>query len=123
MSAQDKYQSLIDIATQNGVNNLQVAEQDGVLYITGSTPSGDVKQQIWDEYNRIDPDYRSGDLVLNIEVEGGGYEEYTVESGDSLSKIASQWGTNWKQIWDANRDQLSDPNKIYPGQKLKIPKG
>jgi LysM repeat protein len=123
MSAQDKYQSLIDIATQNGVNNLQVAEQDGVLYITGSTPSGDVKQQIWDEYNRIDPDYRSGDLVLNIEVEGGGYEEYTVEPGDSLSKIASQWGTNWKQIWDANRDQLSDPNKIYPGQKLKIPKG
>jgi hypothetical protein len=123
MSAQDKYQSLIDIATQNGVNNLQVAEQDGVLYITGSTPNGDVKQQIWDEYNRIDPDYRSGDLVLNIEVEGGGYEEYTVEPGDSLSKIASQWGTNWKQIWDANRDQLSDPNKIYPGQKLKIPKG
>jgi LysM repeat protein len=123
MSAQDKYQSLIDIANQNGVNNLQVAEQDGVLYITGSTPSGDVKQQMWDEYNRIDPDYRSGDLVLNIEVEGGGYEEYTVESGDSLSKIAPRFGTNWKQIWDANRDQLSDPNKIYPGQTLKIPKG
>jgi LysM repeat protein len=122
MSATEKYQSLVDYANQNGVSNLQVAEQDNVLYITGTTTSGDVKQGMWDEYNRIDPDYRSGDLVLNIEVEGGGYEEYTVVPGDSLSKIASHWGTNWKQIWDANRDQLKDPNKIYPGQVLRIPR-
>jgi LysM repeat protein len=122
MSATEKYQSLVDYANQNGVSNLQVAEQDNVLYITGTTTSGDVKQAMWDEYNRIDPDYRSGDLVLNIEVEGGGFEEYTVVAGDSLSKIASHWGTNWKQIWDANRDQLKDPNKIYPGQVLRIPR-
>ena len=122
MSATEKYQSLVDYANQNGVSNLQVAEQDDVLYITGTTTSGDVKQAMWDEYNRIDPDYRSGDLVLNIEVEGGGYEEYTVVPGDSLSKIASHWGTNWKQIWDSNRDQLKDPDKIYPGQVLRIPR-
>lgn len=123
MELTEKYQPLIDIANQNGVSNLQVAEQEGVLYITGTTSNGAVKQQMWDEYGKIDPDYRAGDLVLNIEVEGGGYEEYTVVSGDSLSRIASHWGTNWKQIWDANRDQLKDPNKIYPGQVLKIPKG
>jgi LysM repeat protein len=122
MSATEKYQSLVDYANQNGVSNLQVTEQDGVLYVTGTTTSGDVKQAMWDEYNRIDPDYRSGDLVLNIEVEGGGYEEYTVVPGDSLSKIGSHWGVNWKQIWDANRDQLKDPNKIYPGQVLRIPR-
>jgi len=54
---------------------------------------------MWDEYNRIDPDYRAGDLVLNIEVEGGGYEEYTVASGDNLTKIAKHWNKNWKEIW------------------------
>jgi nucleoid-associated protein YgaU len=122
MALTEKYQSLIDLANQHGISDLQVAEQDNVLYLTGTTTSGEAKQAMWDEYNRIDPDYRAGDLVLNIEVEGGGYEQYTVVSGDSLSKIASHWGTNWKQIWDANRDQLKDPNKIYPGQVLKIPR-
>jgi len=122
MAVTDKYQSLIDLANQNGVSNLQIAEQDGVLYITGTTYSGDIKQQLWDEYNRLDPEYRSGDLVLNIEVEGSGYEEYTVQPGDSLSKIASHWGVNWKEIWDANRGEVKDPNLIHPGQTLRIPK-
>ena len=122
MALTEKYQPLIDIAQQGGVNNLQVTEQDGVLYISGSTAKGDVKQQMWDKYNEIDPDYRAGDLVLNIEVEGGGYEEYTVAPGDSLSKIGKHWNKNWKEIWDTNRDQISDPNKIYPGQKIKIPR-
>ena len=122
MALTDKYQSLIDIANQGGVNNLQVAEQDGVLYVSGSTSNGDMKQQMWDEYNKIDPDYRSGDLVLNIEIEGGGYEEYTVVPGDNLTKIASHWGKNWKEIWDINRAEVPDYNKIFPGQKLRIPR-
>ncbi len=122
MALTEKYQSLIDIANQNGVNNLQVNEQDGVLYVSGSTGNGDVKQQMWDEYNRIDPDYRAGDLVLNIEIEGGGYEEYTVVPGDNLTKIAKNWGKNWKEIWDVNRAEVPDYNKIYPGQKLRIPR-
>jgi hypothetical protein len=122
MAVTDKYQSLVALANQHGVANLQVAEQEGVLYVTGTTNSGDVKNALWDEYNRLDPDYRGGDLVLNIEVEGGGYEEYTVVSGDSLSKIAKHWGINWKQIWDANRDTVSNPNLIHPGQKLRIPR-
>ena len=122
MALTEKYQSLIDIANQNGVNNLQVNEQDGVLYVSGSTGNGDVKQQMWDEYNRIDPDYRAGDLVLNIEIEGGGYEEYTVVPGDNLTKIAKNWGKNWKEIWDVNRAEVPDYNKIYPGQTLRIPR-
>jgi len=122
MSLTEKYQSLVDIATQGGVNNLQVAEQEGVLYVSGSTSNGELKQKIWDEYNKIDPDYRAGDLVLNIEIEGGGFEEYTVVSGDNLTKIGKQWGKNWKEIWDINRAEVPDYNKIYPGQKLRIPK-
>jgi len=121
MELSEKYQPVIEIATQNGVNP-QVAEQDGVLYINGTTNNGDVKQQMWDKYGEIDPDYRSGDLVLNMEVEGGGYEEYTVQPGDSLSKIGSHWGKNWKEIWDTNRDVIgANYNLIHPGQKLRIP--
>lgn len=122
MSLTDKYQSLIDIANQGGINNLQVAEQEGVLYVSGSTSNGDVKQQMWDEYNKIDPDYRAGDLVLNIEIEGGGYDEYTVAAGDNLTKIAKHWNKNWKEIWDVNREEVPDYNKIFPGQKLRIPR-
>jgi hypothetical protein len=122
MALTDKYQSLIAMAGQGGMSDLQVAEQDGVLYVTGKTSDGDLKQRLWDEYNRIDPDYRAGDLVLNVEVEGGGFEEYTVAPGDSLSKIAGKWGLNWKQLWDENRDQISNPDMIHPGQKLRIPR-
>ena len=53
------------------------------------------------------------------------YETYEVKSGDSLSKIAKHYygsGNAWKTIFDANTDVLKDPNKIFPGQKLKIPK-
>jgi nucleoid-associated protein YgaU len=49
---------------------------------------------------------------------------YTVVAGDNLSKIAKHFYGNvnaWKQIFDANRDQLSDPDRIKPGQILKIP--
>lgn len=49
---------------------------------------------------------------------------YVVKSGDSLSKIAkSEYGNagDWKMIYEANKDILKDPDKIFPGQKLKIP--
>lgn len=49
---------------------------------------------------------------------------YTVQKGDSLSKIAKQElgdGNAWKRIFDANRDVLDDPDKIQPGQTLKLP--
>ena len=49
---------------------------------------------------------------------------YVVKSGDSLSKIAkAEYGdaNAWNRIFEANKDILKDPNKIFPGQKLKIP--
>ena len=52
------------------------------------------------------------------------YETYVVAKGDSLSKIAKHFygsGNAWKEIFEANTDILKDPNKIFPGQKLKIP--
>ena len=126
MALRAKYQQLIDTATQSGVTNLQVREQNNVLYIDGDAPSEAVKQQLWDLYNRIDSDYRAGDLVLNITAMGTASheargEEYEVVKGDSLSKIGQKYGVPWKEIFEANRDQIKDPDLIQPGWKLKIP--
>ena len=128
MAVREKYQSLIDLANQSGVSNLQVSEEGDVLHVTGTAPSEDAKQRVWDEYGRLDPDMRSGDLVLNLEVgggsggEGGGGDSYTVKSGDTLSEIGQKHGVAWREIHEANKDVIGDdPDKIRPGQKLRIP--
>lgn len=128
MALRAKYQQLIDEATRSGVTDLQVREQNNVLYIDGNAPSEEVKQRIWDLYNKIDPDYRAGDLVLNINAMGtsahaakADYQEYEVVKGDSLSKIGQKYGVPWKEIYEANRDLIKDPDLIQPGWKLKIP--
>ena len=64
MALQDKYKSLIDAAKTSGVGNLQVREQNNVLYIDGTAPSGEVKDKLWNIYNSIDPDYRAAILCL-----------------------------------------------------------
>ena len=129
MAVREKYQSLIDLANQSGVSNLQVTEEGDVLHVTGTAPSEDAKKRIWDEYGRLDPDMRSGDLVLNLEVggggwgEGGGEDTYTVKSGDTLTEIGQRHGVAWREIHEANKDVIGDdPDKIRPGQKLRIPK-
>lgn len=138
MAVADKYQSLIDLANQLGVSGLNTREENGVLYIDGVAGSASAKQQLWDEYNRIDPDYRSGDLVMSISAPDDGVgtssgdggdggvgtssgKTYTVQSGDSLSAIGSKFGVSWQKIFEANRDKLDDPDKIFPGQELTIP--
>jgi nucleoid-associated protein YgaU len=121
MSLQEKYQSLIDLANSSNISNLRVEEADGFIKIEGAAPSAEVKQQLWDEYGRLDPDYRSGDLVLNIDAPEAAQNTYTVQSGDNLSKIGSKYGVSWQKIFEANRDKLNDPDKIYPGQELTIP--
>src|SRR5689334_11200196 len=122
MSVQEKYQSLLEMANQNGTT-YSLSEGDGVLHIDGTAPSEEAKQQLWDEYNRIDPDYRAGDLMLNITVEGQAAtgSTYTVVAGDNLTKIGEKYGLTWQQVYDANRDIISNPDVIHPGQELKIP--
>ncbi len=124
----EKYQSLIDMANQLGISGLDVREEDGVLNIDGVAGTAEAKQQLWDEYGRIDPDYRSGDVVMNVSApEGSGSgssgsgSTYTVQAGDTLSKIGSHYGVSWRKIFEANSDKLSDPDKIRPGQELTIP--
>src|SRR5436190_10069052 len=122
MALQQKYQELIGAAQSAGVANLQVREQDNVLYIDGQVPSQAVQKQLFDIYNKIDPDYRAGDLILNLTVAPQAKEEeYEVVKGDNLSKIANKYGLSWKDIYEANRDQIKNPDLIQPGWKLKIP--
>lgn len=50
--------------------------------------------------------------------------DYTIQSGDSLSKIAKKFYGNaadWQKIYNANKDQIKNPDMIYPGQKIVIP--
>jgi nucleoid-associated protein YgaU len=121
MSLQDKYARLISTAKEKG-SGIKVSEQDGVLYIDGQVNSAADKDSIWKVYNELDPDYRSGDVRLNVEVEqSSSFQEYTVKSGDSLSKIASRYDVTWKDIFEANKDRIKNPDLIQPGWKLKIP--
>ena len=73
----------------------------------------------------IDPALKAGDLTLNLTpTRNDIYGEYEVQPGDSLSAIAkhvTNGKLTYQQIFEANRNQLTDPNKIQPGQKLVIP--
>ncbi len=68
MALQDKYKELTDAATAARVSDLQVREQDNVLYIDGTAATGPIKDQLWAVYDKIDPNFTSGDLVLNVNV-------------------------------------------------------
>lgn len=65
---QDKYADLITAAKATPVANLAVRAQENVLYIDGVVPTGEAKDRLWEIYNKIDPDFRGGDLVLNLDV-------------------------------------------------------
>ena len=125
MKLQQKYDELIRTARSAGIQNLQVREHENVLYIDGQAPSQQVKQQLWDVYGKIDPNYRSADVVMNVGVASGApaqsAQEYEVVKGDNLSKIGKRFGVGWKEIYEANKTLIKDPDLIQPGWKLKIP--
>jgi nucleoid-associated protein YgaU len=122
MSLQSKYDKLISAVREKSAD-AKITEQDGVLYIDGQVSSEGEKNDLWNVYNSIDPDYRTGDVRLNLEVNDAGqsFTEYTVKPGDSLSKIGSKHGVTWKSIYEVNKTLIKDPDLIQPGWKLKIP--
>ena len=65
---QAKYAALIAAASANGASHLAVREQDSILYVDGEVATGEVKDKLWAVYDSIDPDFRSGDLLLNLTV-------------------------------------------------------
>ena len=68
MSLTDKYKVLIDTANASSIPDLKISEVDGVLHVQGTAPSADVKNKLWDIYNQIDPNFLTGDVVMNVDV-------------------------------------------------------
>jgi nucleoid-associated protein YgaU len=120
------------IQTAKGKFDGSAQEKDGKLHFVGSVKSEAEANEIWNAIKTI-PTWRE-DIVADIKVvpaSGGGAaaagsaaRTYTVKAGDTLSGIAkSQLGNAnaYMKIFEANRDQLTDPDKIKPGQVLKLP--
>ncbi len=107
MVLQDKYKEIVDAATAAGTQDLLVREQDGVLYIDGSA-SGATKQQLWDLYEKIDPDYASGDLVMNINSVSGVQEgaKLKITTNSSNLNIRKGPGTTHEIIGKAARHEI-----------------
>ena len=121
----DKYGNAYILATNLGGTNLNAQEENGHLTISGSLPTKYAVNQVWDKVKEIDPGLSSGDLTLNLTPSRSDiYGEYEVQSGDTLSGIAKKvtnGALSYQQIFNANTDKLSDPDKIQVGQKLVIP--
>ncbi len=98
-------------------------ERDGKLFFKGTVQTQEEANKIWDAIKTI-PDWKT-EVVADIQATGGPADQsYTVKAGDTLSKIAKHFlgdANSYPAIFEANRDQLSDPDKIKPGQVLKIP--
>ena len=127
MSMRDKYNHAIQTA-KNLKFQGNAEERDGRLHFKGTVNSQDEANQIWDALKTV-PDWQK-DVVGDIKVSpqaaavGTSGRTYTVKSGDTLSGIAKEHlgdANAYMKIYEANRDQLSDPDKIKPGQILKMP--
>ena len=126
-----KYDYAIQTAKKIGFQGA-ATQQGDKLHFKGTVNSEDEKNQIWNALKTI-PDWKT-DIVADITVVpqaqpvgtsgGAGARTYTVKAGDTLSKIAKDHlgdANAYMKIFNANKDQLTDPDKIKPGQTLKIP--
>jgi nucleoid-associated protein YgaU len=126
MTLRDKYNHAIQTAKGFRMEG-SAEERDGKLYFTGTVKNQDEANRIWDAIKTV-PDWRN-DIIGEIKVAPGApaaapIATYTVKAGDTLSKIAQEHlgnASSYMAIFEANRDQLTDPDKIKPGQVLKIP--
>jgi nucleoid-associated protein YgaU len=127
-----RYQTALKAIEQQGVRLENLHEENGKLVVKGVAPSQDAKNRVWDQIKMVNPNY--DDITADIRVEAAaqgqaermapGRQTYTVKAGDTLSKISKQFYGNandYMKIFEANRDKLSDPDKIQAGQELVIP--
>ncbi|MFT3902239.1 MAG: SH3 domain-containing protein [Niabella sp.] len=106
MALQEKYKPLIDAANEAGVSNLQVREQDGVLYIDGDAPSGAVKDKLWQVYDQIDPNFVSGDLVMNVNARAEEGSQVRVVTESTNLNIRKGPGTDQPIVGKAAKDEV-----------------
>lgn len=122
-----KYAPALQVITQKGVHLTNLHVQDDKLTIKGAAPSEQVKNEVWTAIKSVDPSF--SDLSMDLAIDSSlpaptAAQTYTVTAGDTLSKISKHFYGNanaYMKIFEANKDQLKDPNVIKPGQVLKIP--
>ena len=120
-----KYQSVIDLAKSRGVSLKHVHLENHKLVMKGDAPNQGIKNEVWDAIKKVDATY--ADLAADIGIDASlpvPAKVYEVVGGDTLSKIAKKFygdAGKYMKIFEANKDQLKDPDKISVGQKLKIP--
>ena len=125
MNLRDKYNHAIQTAKGFRMEG-SAEERDGKLYFKGVVKNQDEVNKIWDAI-KTNPDWRNdivGDIKIDPNAKATAAATYTVKSGDTLSKIAKEHlgdANAYMKIFEANKDQLTDPDKIKPGQVLKIP--
>jgi nucleoid-associated protein YgaU len=128
MTLREKYNHAIQTA-KNFKMDGAAQEKDGKLHFNGTVSSEAEKNAIWDALKTV-PEWRT-EVVADITVQPkagadapvSSMKTYTVKAGDTLSKIAHDYlgdANEYIKIFNANKDQLSDPDKIQPGQVLKI---
>ena len=124
MSLTDKYASLMSQVQAVGVKNLQVKEANGKLVVSGTTEYQMEKDLLWDAIKKV-PGWDQ-EIQADIKAERSDvWGVWEVKPGESLSKIAKSAYDNaneYMRIFEANKNILTDPNVIHPGQKLVIPK-
>jgi LysM repeat protein len=126
-----RYASVLNTIQQQQVRLENLHEDGGKLIVRGVAPSQEAKNRVWDQIKLVNPN--QDDIMADIRVEpqaAQGQAEraaartYTVQAGDTLSKISKQFygdANKYMRIFEANRDKLKDPDKIQPGQELVIP--
>ena len=120
------------IQTAKGKFHGGAEERDGKLYWKGTVATEAERNEIWNAIKTI-PTWQT-DIIADIQVTGGPAaaaaappppaKTHTVQAGDTLSKIAKQHlgdANAYMEIFEANKDQLTDPDKIKPGQVLRLP--
>jgi len=126
--AADNIKQHIEIG-MTGVSNVTVDFDDGVATICGDCTNQAVKDQailmagnIKGVEKVIATDLKAPPPAPEEEVSKD--EFYEIKSGDTLGAISKQFygkSSQYMRIFEANREIISDPNKIYPGQKIRIP--
>lgn len=124
MSVKAKYQGVLTLGEQLGIKEGNITEEGGVLKIKGIANNQYEKNLLWDKIKELGGESPS-DIKANISVEDTTvYARHTVQSGESLSKIAKHYygdAMKYKQIFAANTNILSNPDVIHPDQVLVIP--
>lgn len=114
-----KYQPVMDVGGEVGLSLQNLNMEGDKLLMRGTVPTGHGKNALWDAIKQVNP--ACDDIIADFNVTGG---TYTVQSGDTLSKIAKRFYGNandYNKIFAANRDKLDDPDQIQVGQQLTLP--